>query len=120
MEPGSGLDSRPIAVVAYTWRLQRQFTDLMYDKQAVSVARAKGPWLRITRGAFLRPGSPDDPEWQVCVIHRTLRDDDELPQKLKEAVERVQQRARDPNSPINQPQKRPDITSSPAGSSGRR
>jgi len=91
-----------IAVSAYAWRLQRKLADLEYDSRALlAVGPGSGPWVRVTRGAFLHPGSPDDPEWRVCVIHRTLQDDAELPEKIKEEVEHARKTALDPNSPIN-------------------
>jgi len=90
-----------IGSLACNWFQWRQYRDLWYDRRALSVVQDPAAWRRVLPGAFVRPGSAQDPQWQVSVIHTVLRDNDHLPEAIKQTVLHWQQETRDPNSVRN-------------------
>jgi len=76
-----------IATAGYAWRLRRRLVAVEYDLHALS------PIVKVSDGAFLVPPGPSNRQWRVYVVHSALCDEPNLPQKMKEHMERLQRRA---------------------------
>jgi len=78
-----------IVTAGYAWRLQNQLED--YEV----TLRTAGPLLKVTPGAVVALPPYDDPHrWRVCVLDRTLKEDDNIAEKIKQAVAKAQEATR--------------------------